>query len=378
MAEAVPADVAAAAAATAAAGEKKQRQKPKVSKAAGGKRRSSDKHPSFISMVLTAITELKNPNGSSIPAILGFVRANYDVSGLPERSLRTWLRTTVHRGIASGHLKTDRGHRNSYHATPEGRSLLEKKMMTPASSSPSAVVKKKREKKQVVEEVAAAKKKKTTTTTKRKTKDLPDAKKPAAAKRAKPAADVAEKKKPPRKKEKAAAPPPPAAAPVKEIKEGPAVAADVMLTGVAFNTTDIPEVRADVGSIIKTLLQDDNTAVGIVANRGMSGEPGQPYKLETLDFTTEREKINAFIEGSYGEGSDWLEYYRAVLTSALNLPWAQCRKKYLFLVGNNGTSVLTDRSLQDVTGRLEMLGVRVFGFHHSQLDLLQALISDLH
>eukprot|EP01105_Mastigella_eilhardi_P022149 TRINITY_DN5432_c0_g1_i1.p1 TRINITY_DN5432_c0_g1~~TRINITY_DN5432_c0_g1_i1.p1 ORF type:complete len:464 (+),score=192.10 TRINITY_DN5432_c0_g1_i1:59-1450(+) len=156
------------------------------------------------------------------------------------------------------------------------------------------------------------------------------------------------------------------------------VAPDVTMNGVAFNTTDRPDIRADVKSIIKTLLQDDDVGVGIIANRGVPDAGG--YKLEVLDFTDDATKIDSFVEESYGEGSEWLAYYRMVLESAKDLLWAKCKTRTLILVGDHGTDVLQDKSLEALTYKLETMGVRVFGFHHSQLELLQQLIvnNELH
>lgn len=378
---------AAAAAAAAPAPEKKKKKRSP---------RGSSKHPPFIVMMLAAIKELKSPTGSSLKAIEGYVTANYDLGGaMTVAALRAWLRITARRGVSDGYLRHDDHHPNSFRATEAGRVLLKKNKTTtkklkkpkkkkaakkedeapaPAAAGgrPKRVIKKKKfesddEEEYSADEEVAVKRKMPA----RKKKEKKKKEKEGEGTKDEKKAEAAPKKKKPRKPAAAAA-----AGVEKKVVADVPVAADIVLTGVAFNTTDIPQVREDVKSIIKTLLQDDNTTIGIVANRG-AGEGGA-YKLETLDFRTKFDQISAFIEGSFGEGSDWLGYYRMVLESAAALPWAKCRGKYLILVGNDGLSCLRDPSLQAITGRLETLGVRVFGFHHSQLDLLQATLHDLH
>lgn len=52
-------------------------------------------------------------------------------------------------------------------------------------------------------------------------------------------------------------------------------------------------------------------------------------------------------ENSFGEGADWLEYYKMVLESAKSLPWAKCKNKTLILVGTHGTEVLGGKNLNN-------------------------------
>jgi len=150
---------------------------------------------------------------------------------------------------------------------------------------------------------------------------------------------------------------------------------DVTSSGVAFNTTDIIEVRIDIKAVIEKLLTDDNIRVSIIANRGWKDTK---YNLETLEFSDDPKEISAFVEHSFGEGSDWLKYYKQVLEEALNLSWANHKLKTLILIGNEGIDSVRDPSLQAEVGKLSTLGVKVFAFHHSQLFLLQEVLSELN
>jgi DNA polymerase III alpha subunit (gram-positive type) len=378
-------------------------------------------------MIIHAITELKTPKGVSTTPVERFLRANYDLTAVSSAALRSWIRVTIKRGVEDGQLKSDRFHSLSYHVTEDGKKWYRKAIRKEKTAKAAAEAAEEEEKK---EKKAKAKKKKEEKEEKEekgkkgkragkkekkeleeeeeeeeeeeKPKPKPKPKAKAKAKRAPrkkkeekkeedkeeaKEAKEAEPKAKPAKKRKAKEPEVAAEAPaakkrrVKEKKEEKEVpvnpaAPDITATGVAFNTTDIPVVRDDVMAIIKTVLQDDNNLVGVVANRGASADAA--YNLEKLDFINEYDKISSFVAGSFGEGSDWLTYYRMVLDTAQHLPWAMCREKLLILVGDNGTQVLQDPSLQSATGKLERLGVKVFGFHHSQLDLLQTILSSLH
>jgi len=153
------------------------------------------------------------------------------------------------------------------------------------------------------------------------------------------------------------------------------VLTDVTTSGVLFNTTDIIEVRADIKAIIEKLLTDDNIRVGIVANRGWKDTQ---YNLEVLDFSDDPKEISGFVENSFGEGSDWLKYYKQVLQQALEVSWANNKLKLLILIGNEGIDSIRDASLQTEVGKLSTLGVKVFAFHHSQLFLLEEVLKDLN
>jgi len=161
----------------------------------------------------------------------------------------------------------------------------------------------------------------------------------------------------------------------KEIEDVGNIAPDVTTTGVVFNTTDLSEVRLDVKTIIDALLTDDQVKVGVVANRGWKDTK---YNLELLDFSDDSKILDEFVANSYGEGSQWLEYYREVLQQALNLSWANHKTKVLVLIGNEGIGAVSGVGLQAEVGRLSTLGVKVFAFHHSQLDLLKTVLKDLN
>eukprot|EP00727_Mastigamoeba_balamuthi_P014268 m51a1_g9464 hypothetical protein (503) ;mRNA; r:530374-541133 len=412
---------------------------PKAKKPQAKKRAAAvagaEGHPPYLAMIVRAAREAPGCVASYY-AIERSIRDNYGLGDVTDATLRRWVRLTVQRGLESGDLKAAVGHSGSFRATDKGVKFLKKASSSADSDSkPKATPKKSKAKSETKakakegEESKTAKKTKKAAASKKKSKTDEETKKAASKKKKAPAkskrardSDDADEKEPARKKAKKApakkatskkakapakkkAAPKKAKSPAKQQKAAedkapeapeaaaaaeapqeahadkvmpaePEVAPDIQLTGVAFNTTDIPAVRDDVRSIIKTLLQDDNTVVGVIANRGAGADV--PYVLEKLDFTNEPDKITAFVEGSYGEGSDWLAYYRMVLESAAHLPWANCRSKTLVLVGDNGTEVLRDPSLQMATGKLETLGVKVYGFHHSQLEILQALLTDLH
>mmetsp|Transcript_29734 Transcript_29734/g.41849 ORF Transcript_29734/g.41849 Transcript_29734/m.41849 type:complete len:421 (-) Transcript_29734:26-1288(-) len=149
---------------------------------------------------------------------------------------------------------------------------------------------------------------------------------------------------------------------------------DVTTTGIVFNTTDLPEVRADIKQTIDSLLTDDNVRVGIVANRGWKDAA---YNLELLEFTEDAKKIQDFVENSFGEGRDWLAYYKQVLQECVNFGWGVNKTKTLILIGDEGVNAVRDPSLQTEIGKLTQLGVRVFAFHHSQLFLLPSVLANL-
>jgi len=89
-----------------------------------------------------------------------------------------------------------------------------------------------------------------------------------------------------------------------------------------------------------------------------------------------KKEIEDFVENSYGEGADWLQYYKLVLQKALDLSWGLHKTRALVLIGE-GNDALCDKSLEQDVAKLQLLGVKVFGLHHSQLEDLDVVLTAL-
>jgi len=82
-------------------------------------------HPKWEEMIASAIIQLKDRTGSSLPALTKFLSTNFKV---PEDQLRTQLKIALKRGVAKNHLLKVKG---SYRLSPTEReryvSLLKKR-----------------------------------------------------------------------------------------------------------------------------------------------------------------------------------------------------------------------------------------------------------
>jgi len=157
------------------------------------------------------------------------------------------------------------------------------------------------------------------------------------------------------------------------------IAADAPLgtIGVVFNTTDITEVRTSLQDIVNDLLKSGKISIAIIANRGIT--TAGKYNLETLDFTTDAKAITGFVENAYGEGPEWIMYYKQVLEIALtSLTWSKVRNRSLILIGDHGVGTVSGNNVRDEVGKLNSSSVNVYAFHHSQLFLLNEILATLH
>jgi len=144
---------------------------------------------------------------------------------------------------------------------------------------------------------------------------------------------------------------------------------------IAFNTTDLPHVRDELKRTIEGLFADDKIRIAVISNRGW--KENAQYNLEVVDFSDDSKQICEVVQNAHGEGSDWLTYYRQVLQCAPNLTWGSSKSKYLILIGDQGVDAVRDASMQQEVQKLQVIGVKVFAFHHSQLFLLQSIMEEL-
>jgi len=370
-------------------------------------------HPSYEVMISTAIRTLRKKEGSSLVAIENFIQGNYDVPLTPSRfrlQVRLGIRRAVENGtiernrgsyvIASGIAKKPSKQANKEEASssssddlPEEQPVKEepKKKRVARSKSPKKKESSESEEEEEVapKKTARGKKKEEDTNGKEEVEKGKEKEKPkqkrAAGKRKKDDEESGEDKKE-AKKQSPKKQSPKKQTPKKqkgaqeevqdktvEVQEN--VLPNIVTSGVAFNTTDMIQVRNDVKGAIEKILTDDNVRVGIIANRGWKDTK---YNLETLDFSDDPKEITKFVEGSFGEGSDWLAYYKQVLDEALNLSWADNRAKMLILIGDEGIKAVTNQLLQASVGKLATLGVKVYAFHHTQLFLLEEVLNELN
>jgi len=412
--------------------ERVAEQEPKKKKVGGkaeqkrapAKRAKSKDHPSYLKMISEAILEDAKRDGTSLILIQRYITENYKLE--LDGHVKSFIRLALRRGVENGDFLQVK---HSYRLPSEARKLLRRRRPRKAhhkegekerEKSPRRERKEKKEKKEKEEEKEEEKPKK------RKAKEPAKEKKGDAEKEEKPKkrkaeehakekkADSDEEEKPKRKRAQKAKPEEekkkkieeeePKKKRARKAKEGeeekpkakkprapkrgkkeavvdkeiaiPEVLPHVVTSGVAFNTTDIPEVRMELKNTIESLMADDNIRVSIIANRGWK-EHAQ-YNLEVIDFTDDSKAASDAVESAHGEGADWLSYYRQVLESALTLSWANHRNKVLILIGDQGVDAVRDASLQNQVGRLNTLGVKVYAFHHSQLVILQGVLSDLN
>ena len=149
-------------------------------------------HPKYIDMITTAITTLKERNGSSRQAILKYVVANNKVGD----SANTHVKMTLKRAVATGALVQVKGTGASGSFKVAKKEAPKKKK--PAVKKPAAAKKATPKKKPAAKKPAA---KKGTPAKKKATPKKKAAKKPAAKK---PAAKKAAKKTPKKKTAKKA------------------------------------------------------------------------------------------------------------------------------------------------------------------------------
>lgn len=159
----------------------------KVKAKAPAKKKVAAEHPTFKSMVVTAITELKDRKGSSRQAILKYVKEHNKVGD----NAKIFVNSALVKGVKDGELIQQKGTgaSGSFKLPKVEKKLKTKKAAakkTPKKAAPKkkAVVKKVAVKKSPAKKKPAAKKKKTPKKV---------VKKPAAAK--KPAAKKTPKKK---------------------------------------------------------------------------------------------------------------------------------------------------------------------------------------
>jgi len=156
---------------------------------------------------------------------------------------------------------------------------------------------------------------------------------------------------------------------------------------VVFNTTDLPEVRQSLHDLMSDLITHEkcSISVGIVANRGQNAD--NTYNLERLELSTKLDDLTQFIQNSYGEGSNWEQYYSGVLDNANKFNWVNADSKFVMLVGSNESvteltqsamNVNNDNKFQNIVGQLNLRGIQVFAFNHEQLSLLREVITSLH
>ncbi|XP_017778624.1 PREDICTED: uncharacterized protein LOC108564179 [Nicrophorus vespilloides] len=67
---------------------------------------SSDNKNNTALLVLSAISELRDTQGSTVKAITDFIENEYDV---PEKEYKRYLRGTLQKGVAFGAIKKNRG-----------------------------------------------------------------------------------------------------------------------------------------------------------------------------------------------------------------------------------------------------------------------------
>jgi len=155
---------------------------------------------------------------------------------------------------------------------------------------------------------------------------------------------------------------------------------------IAFNTTDLPEVRQSLVEIVKSLLQNPvcEISVGLISNSGVKGDNNP--NLHNLPFSKNFDEISKIITDSFGEGKNWEQYYRLVLEKASTFKWTPKlanNQSFLILVGSNDsvdaltTYLHQHNDFNNLIGRLNMSGVGVFAFNHEQLDLLAEVVSNL-
>jgi len=318
-------------------------------------------HSSYLSMITKAIKHNDHTEGSSLIFLTKFIKANNEIN-VTDAAFRRYLKLALKRAVDKGILiKTRASYRlpsKSTRQTTKRKSSTKK--TTAKASTPKSPVRKSKSSstRSTPKETPSPKKRKSPSTT-------TTAAVAASPKRSKKVTVKSPSKKRTNTKKKSGKE-------EKTVEDEENILPNITTTGVVFNTTDLPEVRLDVKSTIGSLLTDDEVRVGIIANRGWKNSK---YNLEILDFDDNENKINEFVENSFGEGSAWLDYYREVLTTALTFSWGTNRKKVLILIGNEGLSAAT--ALPAEVGKLAAIGVKVFAFHHTQLELLQSVLKDL-
>jgi len=124
-------------------------------------------------------------------------------------------------------------------------------------------------------------------------------------------------------------------------------------------------------------VKSSNVSIAIIANRGMT--PEGKYNLETLDFSTDARTLTGFVENAYGEGPDWIVYYKQVLEAAITgLTWRRVSNRNLILIGDEGVGTVSGNNVRTEVGKLNSSSVNVYAFHHSQLFLLKEILATLH
>jgi len=154
---------------------------------------------------------------------------------------------------------------------------------------------------------------------------------------------------------------------------------------IAFNTTDLPEVRQSLVEIVKSLLQNPvcDISVGLISNSGVKADSN--INLHNQPFSKNVDEISKIITDSFGEGKNWEQYYRLVLEKAATFKWTPKppNQSFLILVGSNDsveqltTYLHQHHDFNNSIGRLNTSGVGVFAFNHEQLDLLAQVVSNL-
>jgi len=333
--------------------------------------------PSYLEMISQAIVNLRRKEGSSLVAIENYILDNFDID-LSAEVFRRQLKLGLKRATEGGALMRNKGSYLIGDGNPPEKKKAPKKEEKKEENNEEEEEEKEEEEedeeslKKIPKIKPAPKKKEKEEESKEK---APSKKRGASPKKKESKRAKTQKKegeeKPSRKS--------PAKRKKGNVADKEIIVKDVLpnvtTSGVLFNTTDIVEVRMDIKAAIEKLLTDDNIRVGIIANRGWKETQ---YNLEVLDFSDDPKEIARFVENSFGEGFEWLKYYKQVLEKALDLSWANHKLKTLILIGNEGIDSVRDVSLQAEVGKLATLGVKVFAFHHSQLFLLEEVLSELN
>eukprot|EP01102_Stenamoeba_stenopodia_P006248 TRINITY_DN1710_c0_g1_i1.p1 TRINITY_DN1710_c0_g1~~TRINITY_DN1710_c0_g1_i1.p1 ORF type:complete len:426 (-),score=166.76 TRINITY_DN1710_c0_g1_i1:113-1390(-) len=393
-------------------GIKKKAPAEKKAKAAGGK------HPPFAKMITASLKDLaKEGEGSvfSVKRITETIEKKYPTVDVNSPSYKRWLSAALAAGVDDKRFvqvrksyrvsaKALHGKRKSRSKSPvkgkkraasksRSKSPAAKKAKSSRSKSPAA--KKSTDKKKTTDKKEKKEKKETKSRSKSPAAKKSADKKEKAPKEKKAKATKSKEKaeKPPKEKKAKAAKP--AAKPKKAAKEKapprkllllrkssslvgsfvePAAAPEQRYA-VAFNTTDLANVRESLRDEIKGLI-DAGVSIGLIANRGYLAE-GR-FNLERTDFTSNVDDLVQIINNAFGEGADWDKYYKEVLQSANQLPWEGYTAKTLVLIGSeDGVKSLVGQGLQQEVQALNNKGVNVFAFNNEQLALLADVVTSL-